>query len=331
MLKTLIISPNWIGDAVMTLPLITKLYKHGHEIHVLAPNIVAPIYENSIYVAKVIQHEFQHKKLSIFARIKLAIELKKNTYKYIYILPNSLKSAIIPFIIKADNIIGYKGEWPRKYLMTQYLTNQGKKLPMVEHYNNLSMLADDDKPNLILQPKIDLKNNETLACLQKFNIADKKYIAMAIGAEYGPSKQWPLENFKTLIDLIHKNYKDIYILLLGSAKDKEAAQSLVQNDKTINLCAKTSLTEAMHIIKKASKVLTHDSGLMHISAAIGTELLAIYGSTSPHHTPPLSNNSKYIWLNLECSPCFKRTCPLKHYACLNGIKPQEVFENLFQS
>jgi heptosyltransferase-2 len=337
--KTLVISPNWIGDAVMTLPLIKSLHDKGHVIDVLAPSVVAPIYENCSNVAKVIQHKYPHKKLLLVSRIKLALELKKNNYDCIYILPNSLKSAIIPIVINTKNIIGYKGEFPRKFFLSHAFTSQGKKMPMVEHYHNLAMadislegcnlvsnLSEQDKTKL--EPKIDLSEDITNSCLDKFNLNNKKYIAIAIGAEYGPAKQWPLEHFSKLIEIIHEKYDDLHIILLGSPKDKPQAQSLVNHDRTINLCGSTSLTEAMHIIKKAQKVLTHDSGLMHIAAAIGTDLLAIYGSTSPHHTPPLAKNAKYMWLQLECSPCFKRTCPLNHYACLNDIKPQQVFENL---
>jgi heptosyltransferase-2 len=331
MSKTLIISPNWIGDAVMTLPLIYTLSQNGHIVDILAPHIVAPIYEHSIDVAKVIQHNFPHKKILLKQRIKLSQQLQKNNYEYIYILPNSLKSMIIPILIKAKYKIGYQGEWPRKIFLTKSFINQGKKISMVEYYHNLVKQEKNILFQQKLQPKIDLDNEKSLECLIKFKLLNKKYIVVAIGAEYGPAKQWPLEYFKKLIEIIQYNYNNLYIILLGSYKDKEHGEFLVNNETTINLCGKTSLTQAMHIIKKADKVLTHDSGLMHIAAAIGTDLVAIYGSTSPLYTPPLSNNSNYIWLNLECSPCFQRTCPLKHYACLNNIKPQQVFEKLFQS
>jgi heptosyltransferase II len=98
----------------------------------------------------------------------------------------------------------------------------------------------------------------------------------------------------------------------------------------INLCGTTSLTEAMYVIQNAKKILTHDSGLMHIAAAIGTPIVAIYGSSSPEHTPPLSDKAKYIWLHKECSPCFQRTCRFGHYKCLTDILPQQVFEQIFE-
>jgi len=328
MQKILIIAPNWIGDAVMTLPLVAYLQQKGGLIDVLAPKIVSPIYKFCQNVENVIEHNLEHKKLNLKQRLDLIKIIKSHNYDIVYILPNSLKSLIIPLLSSISKKIAYTGEWPRKYFLSSYKNNKGKKLSMVKHYY---ALANDS--NIISEQEIYPKMHLDIQKAKQYSkeLGLYNYIVIAIGAEYGRAKQWPIHHFKSLIQIIYNKYPDLQIVLLGSDKDLDNAKNLEINKQVINLCGKTSLSQAILILKDAQQLLTHDSGLMHIACAVGTKVLAIYGSTSPYHTPPLSNNSSYIWLNLSCSPCFERTCPLGHYACLESISPIKVFEKMFQS
>ncbi len=330
MFKTLIVAPNWIGDAVMTLPLLDHL-SNNHKIDVLAHKIVEPIYKHAQCVNDIIIHDFPHKKMMLMRRMRLASQLRTKQYTHVYVLPNSIKSLFIPFVAGISNKIAYNGEWPRKYLLTHCTPNLGKKILMVEHYAYLAKFFGANKNNTIsgqLQPKLYIDKLHSENYLNSIDLKDNTYIAFAIGAEYGLAKQWPIDNFKELISLMYESVPHVKIILLGSAKDQDFAKNLQINDNVMNLCGITSLTQAMYVIHHAKSILTHDSGLMHIAAAIGTPTVALYGSSSPEHTPPLSNQAQYIWLKKECSPCFERTCKFGHYNCLKDITPQHVFEKL---
>jgi heptosyltransferase II len=333
MIKILIIAPNWIGDAVMTLPLLDKIklnnnYNDDITIDVVCSNIIAPIYQHSSSVNNVIIYNGQHNKINFISRVKFALQLKQSNYTHAYILPNSIKSAIIPWIARIKNRIAYSGEFPRVILLTKYIKtlakHKRKDKPMLEHYYDLAGSSVESPP----YPKLNMKLNTSLGLS-----LSEEYICLAIGAEYGPAKQWPLEHFSALIKLVHEHKPDMQIVILGSNKDCINAEKILSTTSVgyiKNLCGKTTLAEAMHIISKAHTIVTHDSGLMHIAAAIGTPIVAIYGSSSPIHTPPLHHKAKYIWLNIECSPCFARECKFGHYNCLQNITPDHVFEKIFK-
>ncbi len=333
--KILIFAPNWIGDAVMSVPLIKALAAKYTDkevlIDVLAPKFLASIYKLCPSVNMVIEHNLQHKKINLLHVIAQARYIKLQNYHTVYILPNSFKSLLIPLFAGIKHKIAYEGEFPRKMFLGVALANHAKKLAMVKHYYALADL--DIVKQAELYPKLNLDTPEhgrlSQHTLNMFGLK-RSYVAIAIGAEYGKAKQWPLDKFVQLIKLI-LTQTDMQIVLVGSVKEKNDSDILcnqVQDARLINLCGQTSLEQVIYVVGEAYKLITHDSGLMHIACAIGTDVVAIYGSTSPFYTPPLSDSSKYIWLNLSCSPCFDRTCKFDHYKCLNDISPIQVFEKI---
>jgi heptosyltransferase-2 len=340
MQSILIIAPNWIGDAVTTQPLLAtlKTLYPDSKIDILASNWVAPVYRACSEVHEVIEAKFEHKKLQWNLRKQLAKKIEAKNYQTCFVLPNSFKSALIPWLANIPFRIGYRGEL-RFGLINLALDNPSKinRPPMVEHYLALSQLLKDDESILLgkLAPKLNVSGAAKQQVEQKLrgaNINSDSIYAICPGAEYGPSKRWPTEHFAALVQqLITQNSKN-QIILLGSKSDHSLAQEITSQAKQVgnihNWCGNTSLDEAIALIGMSKAVVSNDSGLMHIAAALQTPQVAIFGSSDPAHTPPLSDRAKIMWLNMSCSPCHKRVCPLGHLRCLKDILPEQVLATL---
>ena len=341
MRSILIIAPNWIGDAVMTQPLLANLKAQYPEskIDVLASTWVAPIYRACSEVHEVIEAKFEHKHLQWNLRKQLAKELASKNYQACFVLPNSFKSAIIPWFANIPFRVGYRGEL-RFGLINLALDNPSKvnRPPMVEHYLALSQLLGDDQAHPLAgnpTPKLNVSAAANLSVqtkLQSAKIDPANIYIMCPGAEYGQTKRWPTSHFAQLTQRLIDSNPNNQIILLGSKSDYALAQEIHyqanQGAHIHNWCGSTSLDEAIALIGMSKTVISNDSGLMHIAAALKTPQVAIFGSSDPAHTPPLSDKAKVIWLNLPCSPCHKRVCPLGHLKCLNDILPKQVFATL---
>ena len=321
--QSLVIAPQWIGDAVMTEPLLRRLHARGERLTVGAVPWVAPVYRAMPQVGEVIEFPFQHGGLQWSARRRLGRELH-GRFDTAYVLPNSLKSALLPFLASIPRRVGYLGE-ARVGLLTHRLRNPKNKPPMVAFYSALSGETgglSDDRPVLRLAP------HETASALAAHGLARGSYLVFAPGAEYGASKRWPEEHYAALAaSLPHP------VLLLGSGKDGpvcEAIAAAAPNAR--NLAGRTSLLQAFALIAAARAVVSNDSGLMHVAAAFGVPQVALFGSSSPLHTPPLNGAARVVWLKddpqyqppLDCAPCFARECPLGHHRCLRDVAPARV-------
>ena len=337
--RILIIAPNWIGDAVMSQPLLVNLkaiYPQS-QIDVLASSWVAPIYRACAEVYQVIEARLEHKQLQWGLRKQIAKQLEANQYDACFVLPNSLKSALIPWLANIPLRIGYRGEM-RFGLINFALNNPSKRYrpPMANHYLALCNVIDHAEEIDINQP-VDPKLNLSLAAqksistkLQAAAIGEKSIYVLCPGAEYGATKRWPVEHFATLAQQLIDNETDAQVILLGGKSDHalgERIRSQASNTPNIhNWCGETSLDEAIALIGMSKVLVSNDSGLMHIGAALKIPQVAIFGSSDPQHTPPLSYKAKVIWLNLPCSPCHKRECPLGHLKCLKDILPATVLD-----
>jgi len=340
MQSILIIAPNWIGDAVSTQPLLAnlKVLYPDSKIDILASNWVAPVYRACSEVHEVIEAKFEHKKLQWNLRKEIAKEIEAKNYQACFVLPNSFKSALIPWLANIPFRIGYRGEL-RFGLINLALDNPSKvnRPPMVEHYLVLSQLLKDDEsiPLDKLVPKLNVSGaakEQVGQKLQDANINRDFIYAICPGAEYGPSKRWPTEHFAVLAQQLIKQNSNNQIVLLGGKNDYSLAQEITSQSKLVsnihNWCGNTSLDEAIALIGMSKAVVSNDSGLMHIAAALQIPQVAIFGSSDPAHTPPLSDRAKIMWLNMSCSPCHKRVCPLGHLRCLKDILPEQVLATL---
>ena len=335
--RILVIAPNWIGDAVMSQPLLAAIkvsYPHA-VIDVLATPWVAPVYRACSEVTELIEADLRHGQLQWGLRRALAAQIKKRNYASCYVLPNSLKSALIPWLANIPVRIGYQGEL-RRFLLTETKTNSPKtqRIPMVEHYANLCApsgnLNTTSNPPYLVPMASALESAR--ARLQAAGIQTDALVVLCPGAEYGPSKRWPAAQFAALAQSILNAKPTASVVLLGSPSDRAIGDAIVSSaasqSHTFNWCGATSLDEAIAIISLCSKVVSNDSGLMHIAAALQVPQVAIFGSSDPSHTPPNSAKASIISLHLPCSPCHQRECPLGHLNCLNQISPERVFAAL---
>ena len=327
MTHTLIIAPQWIGDAVMTEPLMRRLAVRGERLTVGALPWVAPVYRAMPQVADVIEFPFAHGGLQFKARRSMARRLA-GQFDKAYVLPNSLKSALLPFLASIPERIGYLGE-ARVGLLTHRLKNPKNKPPMVAFYSALSGesgLAGD-------RPELHMEAAQVDSTLRELGLSRGAYVVFAPGAEFGPAKRWPSRHFSELAAQL-----DTTVVLLGSGKEAALCDEIaapvnaVQAGKCLNLAGKTSLPQALALIAASRSTVSNDSGLMHVAAALGVPQVAIFGSSSPLHTPPLNGQAHVLWLKadpayqppLDCAPCFARECPLGHTRCLNDIGAERV-------
>ena len=317
----------------MTEPLLRRLHARGERLTVAALPWVAPVYRAMPQVAEVLELPFSHGGLQWRARRTVAAQLK-GRFDAAYVCPNSIKSALLPLWAGVPERIGYLGEM-RLGLLTQRLPNppEGTRPPMVDFYSALSGESDvaQDRPALRLEPAaMD-------AALGRLRLQPQGYYVFAPGAEYGPAKRWPPAHFATLAQQL-----PLPVVLLGSGKEAALCASIAQMANSarpgscVDLAGRTSLDEALATIACAKAVVSNDSGLMHVAAAFGVPQVAVFGSSSPLHTPPLSGKATVLWLKddpsyqppLTCAPCFKRTCPLGHTRCLTDISPAQVLRFL---
>ena len=329
--KSLIIAPQWIGDAVMTEPLLRRLQARGERLTVGALPWVAPVYRAMPQVAEVIEFPFAHGGLQFKARRSIAKRLS-GQFDKAYVLPNSLKSALLPFLASIPQRIGYLGE-ARVGLLTHRLKNPKNKPPMVAFYSALSGESDLQGD----RPRLHSADADIAATLSQLGLQRGSYVVFAPGAEFGPAKRWPVTHFAELAAK-----RNLPVVLLGSGKEAALCDQIAgpvnaaQPGKCLNLAGKTSLPQALCLIAASRSTVSNDSGLMHVAAALGVPQVAIFGSSSPLHTPPLSDKASVLWLKtdpdyqppLDCAPCFERECPLGHTRCLNDISAERVLQAL---
>jgi heptosyltransferase-2 len=333
--RILVISPNWIGDAVMAQPLL-RLLKQMHPQHpidVLAPPSVSPVWRAMGEVDTVIETPFRHGALQLKARWQLARQLRLRGYDQAYVLPNTLKFALIPWLAGIRKRVGYLGE--KRYGLLNVIHHDDKHAPrgMVAFY---AALADPAKPASsaslppIPRPRLTVAATEAERVMRNFGLTPQlPMVVFAPGAEFGSAKRWPAAYFGQLAQTLRQAMGQVQIVLLGSAKDQPVTAEIVAwAPDVISLAGATSLAEAIALIAQAGAVVSNDSGLLHIASALNRPVVALYGPTDPGHAPPFSDIATSIYLNLSCAPCRQRECPLLHHKCMRDMLPAQVWQAL---
>ena len=323
--KILIVGPAWVGDMMVAQTLFKYLrVKHpGVILHVLAPAWTKPLLARMPEITKAIVCPFGHRQLNLLHRYRFAKTLRHEGYDQAVLLKNSWKSALIPFWAKIPRRTGWLGEF-RYGLLNDIHKLDKKKLTMtVERFVALADRSYSKEKDLSLYwPSLKVVNEQVYSSLHKYGLKkDSKILALCPGAEFGPSKYWPPEYFAELAMLkIAEGWK---VWLLGSPKDRLQADAIQEatEGQCVDLVGKTNLEEAVDIMSVATAAVSNDSGLMHIAAALGCPTVGIYGPTPPGFVPPLSKKAKILFLDLACSPCKQRECPLEHHRCMRDIKP----------
>ena len=331
MARILIVAPSWVGDAVLAQPLFKRLHErhNGLTLDVLAPLWTRALFARMPEIHSSIDSPFGHGELALRRRYALGRSLAAQRYDQAIVLPNSFKSALVPCFAGIPLRTGFVGE-ARWGLLNDARRLDKQALPlMVERFALLAEAAGGaiKRPLATAQLKVD--HEERAATLRRLGLAPRRPVAaLCPGAEYGPAKRWPPEHFAGLAQKLAAAGCEVW--LVGSAQDAAIGAAIAQasGSDCINLCGKSTLAEAIDLLSCAALIVSNDSGLMHVAAALGKPLTAIYGSSSPAFTPPLSARAQIVRLDLACSPCFKRNCPLGHFNCMRQLTLQHVWERI---
>lgn len=330
--KILVISPGWIGDTIMSQSLL-KIIKHRHPeaiIDAVSPSWCADVLSRMPEINQVIISPFKRGQFQLGDRYRLGKALRKNGYQQAYVLANSFKSALVPFFAKIPRRTGWLGEM-RYGLLNDARKLNPKAIPlMVERYKALAYSENEHQLSEKFFPQLVTTEERVSAALAKLGMThpNKPIIGFCPGAEFGGSKRWPTKYFADIAKSYVKKGWDVWIF--GGPKDRPIANEIQEASGNIcvDLSGKTNLSEAIDLLSITQKVLTNDTGLMHIAAALDKPMIVIYGSSSPTFTPPLSDKAKIEWLKVDCAPCFKRECPLGHFKCMNSLYPEKILESL---
>jgi len=297
-------------------------------IDVLAPEWSRPILERMPEVRQALSFPLGHGALQLATRRRIGKSLA-GQYDQAILLPNSLKSALVPFFAGIPKRTGWRGELRFGLLNDVRKLDKARYPLMIERFMALAYPAGTELPTPHPRPRLRIEAQSREAALAKFGLAlDRPVLALCPGAEFGESKRWPAEHYAQVAEA--KIREGWQVWLFGSKKDHPVGESIRERlipglrEESINLSGETSLAEAIDLMSCATAVVSNDSGLMHVAAALDRPLVAVYGSTSPGFTPPLADQVEVVRLGLECSPCFDRTCRFGHYNCLRLLEPETV-------
>lgn len=339
--KILIVGPSWVGDMVMAQSLFITLKRLRPDciIDVIAPGWSLPILERMPEVRRGIAMPVGHGKLELGMRYRLGKSLQSEGYDQSILLPNSLKSGLVPLFAGIQERTGWRGEMRYGLLNDIRLLNKRDYPLMIERFIALAYPPGAPLPEPLPRPALKIETTRLDALRQKYAIdSSQPLLGLCPGAEFGPAKRWPESHYAAVAaNFLDRGWQ---VAIFGSTNDQAVANSIrdsltvAQQGRCINLAGQTELAEAVDILSCASAVVSNDSGLMHIAAALGRPMVVVYGSTSPTFTPPLSDNVKVEQLQVDCGPCFQRECPLEEkqgpMKCLRDLSADRVIAALDQ-
>ena len=332
--RILVVSPSWVGDIIMSQTLYSLLKENdpGVRIDVMAPSASKPLLSRMTNVDRPLLFDVGHGEMNVGYRRLFARALQKTKYDQAIVLPNSFKSALVPFFAKIPLRTGYRGEMRYKLLNDMRILDRAKLPRMIDRFMALGLGSSKTLPQY-REPSLLIDRINQDDCLRRFNLdVSKPVLGICPGAEFGDAKRWPEEKFAGVAKEVIEGGMQVW--LFGSARDRvitnkicKILPSSYEKDCT-NLAGRTTLLDVVDLINLCGQVISNDSGLMHVASAVGCKIVVVYGSTSPKFTPPLTTNPIVVRKSIQCSPCFKRNCPLEHKNCLNLIEPEDVLLQL---
>ena len=327
MRRILVVGPSWIGDTVLAQPLFRLLHaRHsGLALDVLAPRWTFPLISRMPEVRRAIESPFAHGELKLAERRRLGRSLAREGYDQAIVLPNTFKSALVPWLAGIPLRTGFRGEL-RWGVLNDVRALDARATPLLaQRYARLAAGRHESPTSALPAVRLRVDEARRAATLRELKLdAARPAVALCPGAEYGPAKRWPARHFAALGRELAARGCAVWIV--GSEKDRTLAEAIAQSapGACVNLCGRTTLDQAIDVLASAAAVVSNDSGLMHVAAALARPLVALYGSSSPGYTPPLAADAAIIRLDLPCSPCFQRECPLQHFNCMNQLLPARV-------
>lgn len=328
--RLLVIGPSWVGDMVMaqSLFMTLKARQLGATIGVVAPAWSQPILERMPEVDEVLPLAVGHGEFGLASRRELASRLRGRFDRAI-VLPRSWKAALVPFMARIPERVGFLGEHRYGLLKERRKLDKQVLDQTVKRFVSLGLPLEEATSGKfeLPKPRLQIDRDNLVNLRLTHSLSSRPAIGLMPGAEYGPAKQWPVEYFHGLAKRLVLDGFEVRVL--GGPKDHADGERIVQGlSHAHNLCGKTQLADAVDLLADCRQVVTNDSGLMHVAAAVGVRIHALYGSSSPAYTPPLTDNAVIHYLALSCSPCFQRTCPLGHTNCLNHLSVDQVYQSI---
>jgi heptosyltransferase-2 len=330
----LVVAPSWVGDAILSEPLIARLAatgdaNEGHPaIDVLAPAWCAPVYARMRGIRRIFDSMLRHGEIGLGRRRELGRTLAGESYARAIILPNSWKSALAPWLAGIPLRTGYTGEARFGIVNDRRPLDRDATPRLVDRYAALAM---PDTTALAASAPVlipDSANRDAAVGSLGLSV-DRGISILCPGAEFGPAKRWPAEHFAKLARRFLADGLEVW--MLGSPNDKAAAAAVLDSvgdarDSIRDLSGRTDLGTAIDLLSLATVVVSNDSGLMHAAAAVRAPLIALFGSSSPGYTPPISATARVARIDIACSPCFRRECPLGHFRCMRELAPDSVYD-----
>ena len=327
--RILVIGPAWVGDLVMAQSLfrVLKEYSPNAVIDAVAPPWTAPLLTRMPEIRNTWVLPIGHGSLGFSTRWHLGQQLRAHRYQQAIVLPRSFKAALVPFFARAAQRTGYRGEL-RWGLLNDIRPLSAKRT--VDRFVALGVKPGQPLPTDLPLPSLTVDSDNLSAVLAKLGVPPPTgpVLALCPGAEYGPAKRWPATHFAQVArKAIAAHWR---VWLFGSARDATVTAEIQQilGGAAVDFAGRTSLPDAVDLLSRATTVVTNDSGLMHIAAAVGRPVIALFGSSDPQQTPPLTPRATVLRLDLPCSPCLQRTCPQNHLECLQALSPAQVLAAL---
>jgi heptosyltransferase-2 len=328
--KVLIVAPAWVGDMVMAHCLVQVLAatRPGVEIHLLAPPATAPLGSRMAEVAAVRTFEIAHGELGLAKRNREGWELRQAGFDQAIVLPNSFKSAWIPFRARIPVRTGWHGEARYGVLNDRRRLDRARYPLMIDQFMALGLPPGAALPTPYPRPRLQVDTGNRARILERLGLrAPARLVVLCPGAEFGPAKRWPAEHYATVARAALGAGRPVW--LLGSPNDAAVCAAIAAAAPgAVDLAGQTRLLDAIDLLSLAEIVVCNDSGLMHVAGALGVRVIALFGSTSPAFTPPLGPGAEVVRLGLDCSPCFARECPYGHLRCLVDLEPDRVIRLL---
>lgn len=326
--RILTVGPSWVGDMVMAQALFIELAERfaGCQIDVLAPAWSLPVIARMQQVRNGIDVDVSHGEFGLLHRRRLGHALRQNRYTRAIILPRSFKSALVPWFANIPIRSGFRGEMRYGLINDVRVLDKTILDQTVKRFVALGR-ERGDLPESVPYPRLTVSPENQADAMADLGLdPGRPAVALMPGAEYGPAKCWPLENFRTIARMLGDAGYAVWVL--GSTKDAASGRAIAEGGLAQNLCGRTGLADVIDLLAYCDHAISNDSGLMHVASAVGTRVHALYGSSTPEYTPPLTAKRTIHFLDLECSPCFERRCPLLHLNCLTGIAPETVFRGI---
>jgi heptosyltransferase II len=330
--RILLVAPAWVGDMVMMEPLtrlLRRLYPKA-DIDVMAPPWTAALVPFMPAVRSAISAPFSHGQLALTARWRLSRAIRRRNYDMVILLPNSIKSALVPFLAGIPKRVGYAREGRALLLTEARWLDRNRLVRQIDRFIALGLPETALPPFDAPTPALTVPEGLTGRTLERLELERPrgKLLLLVPGAEFGPAKRWPIEHFAELAK--DRRAAGWSVWLVGSPKDREVTYAIqtASGGVCVDLAGRTELSEAAALLSLADAVVSNDSGLMHVAAALGRPQVALYGPSDPVFTPPLNSRAEILRLGLECSPCRQRECPLGHHRCLVDLMPERVIEAL---